>query len=69
MNYKQLTQEQRYQFYALLKAEHTKTEISGILGVHKSTIGRELARNLGKRGYQPKKAYSIALQRRHNITL
>ena len=64
MNYKQLTQEQRYQIYILLKAEHTKTEISSILGVHKSTIGRELARNLGKRGYRPQQAHSLALQRR-----
>jgi IS30 family transposase len=44
MNYKELTQEQRYQIYALLKAEHPKTEILCILGVHKSSIGRELGK-------------------------
>ena len=64
MNYTQLTQEQRYQIYALMKAEHTKTEISAIIGVHKSTISRELKRNHGLRGYRPKQAHSFALARR-----
>lgn len=48
--FNQLGQEQRYQIEALLKADRTKTEIADILGVHKSTIGRELKRNTGKRG-------------------
>ena len=52
-NYKQLTLEQRYQIYALLKAGQTKTEIGKIIEVHKSTITRELKRNLSKRGYRP----------------
>lgn len=64
MNYTQLTQEQRYQIHALLKMEHSRTEIASALGVHKSTISRELQRNWGKRGYRPKQAHQFTLQRR-----
>ena len=45
MGYTQLTQEQRYQIHALLKMEHGQTEIANALGVHRSTISRELQRN------------------------
>jgi len=63
-HYTQLTSEQRYQIYALLKKEHSQSEISQIVGVHKSTISRELKRNTGGRGYRPKQAHNKALQRR-----
>ncbi|HSG43419.1 MAG TPA: helix-turn-helix domain-containing protein, partial [Anaerolineales bacterium] len=56
MKYTLLTQEQRYQIQALLKMEHSQTEIASALGVHKSTISRELQRNRGKRGYRRKQA-------------
>ena len=49
----QLTQEQRHQIYALMKADHNHTEAANILGVHKSTGNRELRRNRGRRGYRP----------------
>ena len=62
--YKQLTQEQRYQIYALKKAGHCQMEIANLLGVHKSTICRELRRNRGQRGYRPKQAHGFALARR-----
>ena len=62
--YKQLTQEQRYQIYALKKAGHGQMEIANIVDVHKSTISRELCRNRGQRGYQPKQAHKIAFARR-----
>lgn len=62
--YSQLTNEQRYQIYALLKKDHTQTDIAKIVGVHKSTISRELRRNTGERGYRPKQAHAKALQRR-----
>jgi IS30 family transposase len=65
MNYSQLTQEQRYQIYALLKTGCKPTQIAEIVGVHKSTISRELKRNKGKRGYRPQQAQRIA-ERRHN---
>ena len=35
-----------------------------VLGVHRSTINRELRRNTGARGYRPKQAQAQALQRR-----
>lgn len=63
-HYTQLTSEQRYQIYALLKKEHSQSEISQIVGVHKSTIRRELKRTSGGRGYSPKQAHNKALQRR-----
>lgn len=49
-NYKQLTVEQRYQIEALLQAGLTQTNISKQLGVHKSTVSRELKRSIPKRG-------------------
>lgn len=64
MTYTQLTQEQRYQIYALLKMGHSQTEIAITLDVHKSTISREVRRNRGKCGYRPKQAHHIALKRR-----
>ena len=39
--YTQLVHEQRYQIYALMKEDHSQTEIAEILGVHKSTVSRE----------------------------
>ena len=66
MSYTQLTQEQRYQIHSLLKMEHNQTEIAERLGVHKSTISRELCRNKGLRGYQPKQAHQKALSRRNH---
>ncbi len=57
--YKQLTQEQRYQIYALKKAGHGQMEIANIVDVHKSTISRELCRNRGQRGYRPKQAHPV----------
>lgn len=63
--YTQLTQEQRYQIYALMKAEHNQTEIAEIVHVHKSTVSREVRRNRGLRGYRPQQAQALALHRRH----
>jgi len=64
--YSQLAQEQRYQVYALLKMGHTQTEIAQVVGVDKSTICCELRRNRGRRGYRPKQAHWMALNRRHH---
>lgn len=63
MTYKQLTREQRYQIYALKKKNHSQTDIADIVGVHRSTISRELKRNKGKRGYRPEQAHRSALGR------
>ena len=62
-SYTQLAREQRYQIYALKKAGHSQTSIAELLGVHKSTISRELRRNRGLRGYRPKQAQEFARQR------
>jgi IS30 family transposase len=64
MNYTQLTQEQRYQIAVLKKAGHTQVDIAQLIGVHKSTISREVSRNKGQRGYRPKQAHCLALERR-----
>ena len=63
MTYTHPAQEQRYQIYALLKMEHSQTEIANVLEVHKSTISREVRRNRGKRGYRPKQAHRTTLKR------
>ena len=60
----QLTQEQRYQIEALLKAKHGQTEIADVFGVHKPTISRELKRNRGLCGYRPKQAQRLIDDRR-----
>jgi transposase, IS30 family len=49
-NYKQLSSEQRYQIEALKKAGNSQKETALIIGVHPSTISRELRRNTPKRG-------------------
>jgi len=56
MNYKHLSQAERYQIYALMKAGHDQTQISKLLDPHKSTISRKLIRNTGSRGYRLKQA-------------
>ncbi len=48
MNYKQLTDPQRYQIESYLKADYTQTQIACEPGVHKSTVSRELKRNAKK---------------------
>ena len=60
----QLTQEERHQIEALLKAGHPQSEIATVLKRHKSTISREFRRNRGLRGYRPKQAQRLALARR-----
>ena len=64
MNYKQLTEVERYQIQAFLKAGYTKKAIAKELGRHPSTIGRELNRNTGLRGYRPQQAQRLANERK-----
>ena len=63
MSYKQLTLEQRYEIRAYMQAGFSKNEIAGFIGVHKSTITRELQRNTGLRGYRPRQAHQKAIER------
>ena len=67
MNYTQLTQEERYQIYALKKAGHIQAEIAGVIGRNPGTISRELRRNRGLRGYRPDQAHNLALTRRQDM--
>ena len=62
-HYTQLTQEQRYQISAHKKAGFKQCQIAEVVGVHPSTIGRELNRNHGQRGYRPKQAHQLSQQR------
>ncbi|MSQ65976.1 MAG: IS30 family transposase [Limnohabitans sp.] len=66
MTYKHLSQAERYQIHALLKAGHDQSEIAKQLDRHKSTISRELNRNAGSRGYRPKQACEMLTHRAHN---
>ena len=63
MSYTQLTREQRYQIYALMKAGFNHTQVASEIGVHKSTVSREACRNQGQRGYRPKQAQELATAR------
>jgi len=63
MSYTQLTREQRYQIYALMKAGHNQTQIATNVDCHKSTISRELRRNRGQKGYRPYQADELAYDR------
>ena len=49
-NYTQLSLSQRYQIEALFKTGSKQKEIADIIGVHPSTVCRELYRNIPKRG-------------------
>lgn len=65
-HYSQLTQEQRYHISGLFKAGYAQKNIADEVGVHKSTISREIRRNCGDRGYRPKQAHQLALDKRHH---
>ncbi len=62
--YKQLTQEQRYFIYQLNKIDFNQAEIASKIGVHKSTVSREIQRNTGGNGYRPQQAHNKATDRR-----
>lgn len=63
-HYDQLTLEQRYHLYALCKMGKSQKEMAETIGVHPSTISRELRRNKGKKGYRPLQAHRKAMSRR-----
>lgn len=64
MSYSQLSQNERSQISALLKAQHNQADIARNLGRSPGTISREISRNKGKRGYRPKQAQEKATQRK-----
>jgi len=63
MSYTQLTEVERYQIQAFLKADYSQKAIADELNRHPSTIGRELSRNTGLRGYRPQQAQRLAEER------
>jgi IS30 family transposase len=63
MNYKHLSQIERYQIHSLMKSQHNITQIARLLGRDNSTISRELRRNAGCRGYRAKQACELACKR------
>ena len=63
MNYTHLTREERYQIHALCSQGIGVAAIAGHLGRHRSTIGRELSRNVSEAGYDPSKAHAQARER------
>jgi IS30 family transposase len=52
-HYQQLTQEPRYQISGLRKAGMSLRAIAAEVGVHSSTVSRELRRNASEGGYDP----------------
>lgn len=67
MSYRQLTQEQRYQIWACLRMKMKRSEIAMEIGVHRSTVTRELRRNeSGRWKYNPSRAIRMARERHEN---
>jgi len=64
MSYTQLAKVERYQIQAFLKAGYSQKAIADELNRHPSTIGRELSRNTGLRGYRPQQAQRLAEERK-----
>lgn len=64
MRYQQLTEGQRYQIACLRDHGLSQAMVAKELGVHPSTISRELRRNRSAQGYQPLQAHQSAIQRR-----
>ena len=63
---KQLTQPQRYHLYEMIQLRMLQKDMAQVLGVHPSTVSREIKRNKGKRGEYIKGAHQLALARRQN---
>jgi IS30 family transposase len=63
-HYQQLTLEQRYQICACVRARMTNAAIAEVVGVHPTTIGREIKRNHGGNAYFAQQAHAQAQNRR-----
>lgn len=57
---KRVTEEQRILIHRWKQEDVSNIEVGRRLRLDKSTIGRELARNTGQRGYRPKQAQELA---------
>lgn len=65
--YKQLTSAQRSEIYAYNKSGMSVAFIANEIGVHQSTIYRELLRNSNKYGVYTRSAHEMTLERRERI--
>lgn len=63
MDYKHLTEEERYQIDDLRREGFNQAEIARKMGRSPSTLSRELHRNAGERGWRPKQADLITVDR------
>ncbi|MDE1891830.1 MAG: helix-turn-helix domain-containing protein [Betaproteobacteria bacterium] len=63
MTYTHLSQIERYQIFSLLKEGFSCTQIARNLDRSKSTISSEIKRNTVGRGYCPKQANRLAIER------
>lgn len=61
MNYKHLTEDERYQIEELLREGFTQLAIAKRLSRSPSTLSRELRRNEGERGWKPRQAQLKAM--------
>jgi len=64
MSYQQLTEGQRYQISALRAQRISVAAMAHPIGVHRSTVYRELRRNACQDSYQPDHAQRQARHRR-----
>ena len=64
MSYQQLTEGKRYQISILLAEGISFSQIAQKIGVHRSTISRELKRNGQSDGYLPDHAQRCAQRRK-----
>ena len=63
MNYKHLTEEERYQIDDLKREGLSQNKIAKQMGRSASTLSRELNRNMGERGWRPRQAQLKAQER------
>lgn len=62
--YHHLTRDQRCQLYTLNSSGKSIDNTAVILGVHRSTLYRELSRNKGQKGYRYQQAHEKALEKK-----
>lgn len=67
MGYRQLTQSQRYQIFAYLETGISQRQIAKTIGVHSSTISREIKRSGLASGYAPEQDQAACDQRQHTV--
>ena len=63
MSYKQFTEGQRYQIEALLREGFSQSYIATQIGKNKSSVSREIRRNVTKTGYGAETAHRLTMQR------